>query len=79
MNFLDFLEFILIFLRNFYRFNSLEKGQKGVIFSRWNRGLMWRGVGHVAEPREPTQTLARRGRMGGPQESTRTPRWCLRG
>ena len=58
--------------------------KRGLFFRR-NCGLMWHNMAHVAEPREPTRTVAGRGHVahGGhvakPRESTRTPAWRLSG
>ena len=46
------------FFTSFSDFNSFKKGQKGWLFPARTAELMWRGMGHVAEPREPTRTPA---------------------
>ena len=65
MKFIDFSGFYFLFFRYFSDFKSLKNHKKGFLCSGPMRADMaWRG--HVAAPREPTQTYA-------------CPRGCLHG
>ena len=75
MIFLEFLGVISLF----------KIAKKVVYLLAGHAELMWHGVEHVAEPREPMRMLAWRGHVAhgrhvaGPHEPTRTFRWCLHG